>query len=77
MVYSNYQVYDGWYIILATLAFTFQLYTDFSGAMDIVIGISECLGITLPENYLVLIFNIFINHFHTGVMRLLAVINNQ
>ena len=51
MVYSNYQVYDGWYIILATLAFTFQLYTDFSGAMDIVIGISECLGITLPENF--------------------------
>jgi len=28
-----------------------QLYTDFSGCMDIVIGSSETLGVTLPENF--------------------------
>lgn len=32
-------------------AFTMQLYTDFDGCMDIVLGISECFGIRLPENF--------------------------
>ena len=31
--------------------FTLQLYTDFSGCMDIVIGAAESLGVTLPENF--------------------------
>ena len=28
-----------------------HLYTDFDGCMDIVLGISECFGIRLPENF--------------------------
>lgn len=31
--------------------FVFQLYTDFSGCMDIVIGVSNCFGINPPENF--------------------------
>lgn len=33
------------------LLFPIQLYTDFSGCMDIIMGVSECLGIKLPENF--------------------------
>lgn len=50
-VYDDPSTYGGAYVWLAILAFTFQLYTDFSGLMDIVLGISECVGIKLPENF--------------------------
>lgn len=50
-VYGAYETYDGAYIWVATAAYAFQLYTDFSGCMDIVLGMSESLGIMLPENF--------------------------
>lgn len=50
-VYDQYQAYPGWYLIVATICFALQLYTDFSGCMDIVLGVSQALGITLPENF--------------------------
>lgn len=50
-VYGNYETYSGAYIWLATACYAFQLYTDFSGCMDIVLGLSESLGILLPENF--------------------------
>ena len=50
-VFDNYSEFPGIYIVIATIAFAIQLYTDFSGCMDIVIGSSETLGVTLPENF--------------------------
>ncbi len=50
-VYADYETYSGFYIVFATLMFALQLYTDFSGCMDIVIGTAELLGIRLPENF--------------------------
>lgn len=50
-IYGNYDVYAGYYIPVAATFFAFQLYTDFSGLMDIVIGCCEIIGITLPENF--------------------------
>ena len=50
-VYGWYSAYPGWYLVVATVCFAFQLYTDFSGCMDIVLGVSQILGITLPENF--------------------------
>ena len=50
-VYGNYREFPGIYIVLGTIAFAIQLYTDFSGCMDIVLGTSETLGIKLPENF--------------------------
>lgn len=50
-VYSDYKSYPGTYIFVATIFFAFWLYSDFSGCMDIVLGVSECFGITLPENF--------------------------
>lgn len=50
-VYGGYEEYPGTYIWVATVCYAFQLYTDFSGCMDIVLGLSQSLGITLPENF--------------------------
>lgn len=50
-VFSNYTEYTGLYFIVAILASAIQLYCDFSGCMDIVIGISECLSIVQEENF--------------------------
>ena len=50
-IFPNYTDYSGAYILLALMLFGFQLYIDFSSAMDIFIGASECFGIKLPENF--------------------------
>ena len=50
-VYDNYETYNGLYVFIAAAMFAMQLYCDFSGLMDIVLGCSEVLGITLPENF--------------------------
>lgn len=36
---------------LGALAFMAQLYFDFSGCVDIALGVSEMAGVTLPENF--------------------------
>lgn len=50
-VYDNYTAWPGSYIWIATVCYAFQLYTNFSGSMDIVIGMSQTFGIRLPENF--------------------------
>lgn len=50
-IFDNYTQYEGQYFILAILACVVQLYCDFSGCMDIALGVSECFGITLEENF--------------------------
>ena len=36
---------------VAVAFFVVQLYTDFSGVMDVALGVSSCFGVTLPENF--------------------------
>ena len=50
-VYANVGVYQGWTILFAVCCFSLQLYTDFSGCMDMVLGAAELFGIRLPENF--------------------------
>ncbi len=50
-IFTNYQEYNGGVIALSAIAYTVQLYMDFSGSMDAVIGTAEIFGITLPENF--------------------------
>ena len=50
-IYGNDTQYRGAYIMVGTVCFALQLYTNFSGCMDIVIGLSQTFGIILPENF--------------------------
>lgn len=43
--------YEGFLLFFGVLMYTFQLYADFSGGMDIVIGLSEIFGISMTENF--------------------------
>lgn len=43
--------YRGLPVLAALLAYTVQLYMDFTGGMDIALGVAQCFGITLPENF--------------------------
>ena len=50
-IYGDYETYHGLYVPFAAVMFVAQLYADFSGLMDIVIGTAEMFDITLPENF--------------------------
>ena len=50
-VFDNYNNYDGGMIALAAVFYTVQLYMDFSGTMDAVIGTAQVFGVELPENF--------------------------
>ena len=50
-VFDGYMDYDGGVIALGMVCYTCQLYMDFSGVMDIVIGCAEIFSVTLPENF--------------------------
>ena len=45
------QTSTGISVWIAVFLFLIQLYTDFSGCMDIALGVSSCFGIVLPENF--------------------------
>lgn len=42
---------EGILLLWAMVLYSFQIYTDFSGGIDIIMGISEVLGIELTENF--------------------------
>lgn len=43
--------YGGAYVLVGMLFYTLQLYADFTGGIDITIGIAEAMGITVQENF--------------------------
>lgn len=48
---QNTEVYTGTYVFIAMLFYAFELYCDFTGGIDITIGIAETMGIRLAENF--------------------------
>lgn len=48
---ANLDLYKGLWVMAFIMIFSIELYFDFSGCMDIVIGMSACFGIELPENF--------------------------
>ena len=51
MVFDGYASYDGGIIALAAVLYTIQLYCDFSGTIDVAIGIGRIFDVHLPENF--------------------------
>lgn len=52
-IFANYQTVPGPYLILGAVFYAIQLYCDFSGFIDMGIGISAFMGIQMEENFLV------------------------
>ncbi len=50
-VYNNLHAYDSYALIVATVAFAFQIFCDFSGYSDIAIGSARILGFDLMQNF--------------------------
>ncbi len=49
--FANPAAFDRSQLLLCAVLYAFQLYTDFSGYTDIVLGAGEMLGLILPENF--------------------------
>ena len=45
------EAYQGGYALLAMVLYSLQLYADFSGGIDTVLGVSQMLGLRLSENF--------------------------
>ncbi len=50
-VFDSYQNYDGGIIVLAAVLYTFQLYCDFAGTIDVAVGMGTLFNVELPENF--------------------------
>ena len=50
-VFSAPQDFEGGVIAIAAIAYTVELYMDFSGSMDAVCGVAQIFGIKMPENF--------------------------
>ena len=50
-VFSNYSQYEGGILAIGAVLYTIQLYMDFSGTMDAVVGTAQIFGVKLPENF--------------------------
>ena len=50
-MFNNYNEYPGGTVVIAAVFYTIQLYADFSGAMDAVMGAAQIFGVEMPENF--------------------------
>ena len=50
-VYRRPELFSQGTVVTATIAYSLQIYCDFSGYTDIAIGVAKVIGIDLPENF--------------------------
>lgn len=50
-LFGQHSQYQGGVVALGAVLYTFQLYADFSGCIDMTIGTGEMFGLKLPENF--------------------------
>ncbi len=60
---DNNNMYNGVWMWVGIFAAVIQIYADFSGNMDIILGVSECFGVVLPENFKQPFFSLTIQEF--------------
>lgn len=48
---SQREAYKGLYLLLAVFMYSMQIYGDFSGGIDVALGVAEMFGIKLHENF--------------------------
>ena len=51
LIFNNYWNYGGWINVFGVILYSIQLYADFSGGIDITIGVAQMFGITMDENF--------------------------
>ncbi len=64
-IFEHYDTHTGTVILLGAVLYTCQLYADFSGIMDMGIGIGEMFGVRMPENFRRPFFSKSISEFWT------------
>ena len=50
-MFADPDTYSGIWVMIAAVTYIIELYFDFSGCMDIIIGVSKCFDIRLTENF--------------------------
>lgn len=50
-IFDNFSNYSGWMVFLGAVFYGIQVYTDFSGGMDIARGVSQIFGVELELNF--------------------------
>lgn len=49
--FTHYNIYEGVILYIAAIAYSIQLYTDFSGCVDLCRGVSGLFGVNLIDNF--------------------------
>ncbi len=62
-IFADITTYGGVWIWIGLIAAVLQIYADFSGNMDFILGASECFGVRLPENFRQPFFSLTIQEF--------------
>lgn len=62
-VFPDYTSFDSFGLVIAGLCYTIQIYTDFSGCVDICRGAGQILGVDIMENFKQPYFSISITDF--------------
>lgn len=62
-VYGDLNIYTGYYVLIASILFAFQIYCDFAGYSTIAMGAAEILGFQLMENFNAPYFSTSISEF--------------
>lgn len=50
-VFNNHGEFSGLFVAVGVFMYAMQDYTDFSGGVDIVRGVAQCMGINMAENF--------------------------
>ena len=62
-IFGDINGFAGEYVLLGMLFYTIQLYADFTGGIDITIGVAEMLGIKVQENFNLPYFSTSLNEY--------------